>query len=82
MSQTSHFLLGTSRVAMATTLMSKYKPVPKVSNLDLVVAGKLFLGEEEEKMKGKKALIIFRLYFLVTQYFCPRQEWKGETAAL
>jgi len=26
MSQTSHFLLGTSRVAMETTLMSKYKP--------------------------------------------------------
>lgn len=26
MSQTSHFLLGTSSVVMATTLMSKYKP--------------------------------------------------------
>lgn len=57
--------------------------VPKVSNLDLVVAGKLFLGEVEEKMKGKKALIIFLLYFLVTQYFCLRRhEWKGEMAAL
>ena len=57
--------------------------VPKVSNLDLVVAGKLFLGEEEEKMKGKKALITFLLYFLVTQYFClRRQEWKEEMAAL
>lgn len=29
--------------------------MPKVSNLDLVVAGKLFLGEEkEEKIKGKE----------------------------
>lgn len=26
MSQTSHFLLGTSSVVMTTTLMSKYKP--------------------------------------------------------
>lgn len=28
--------------------------VPKVSNLDVFMVGKLFLGVEEKKMKGKE----------------------------
>lgn len=46
---------------------------PKVSNLDLVVAGKLFLGKEEEKMKGKNALVAFLPYFLMAQCFYHRR---------
>lgn len=55
-------------------------PVPKVNNLDLVVAGKLFLGEEEEeKIKGKEhyfsPLIPYDLMFFTIEDKIRKRKW-------